>query len=49
MEKLINDFSVSLFLWQIFLFVLLIVAVYFIVKLYKKVMRHLDNKSKSTE
>ncbi|SHG65750.1 hypothetical protein SAMN05443549_105254 [Flavobacterium fluvii] len=49
MEKLINDFSISLFLWQTFLFVSLIVVVYFIVKLYKKVMRYLDNKSKATE
>ena len=49
MEKLINDFSFSLFLWQTFIFVLLCAIIYFLVKLYKKVMVNLGNKSKTTE
>ncbi len=45
MEKTINDLSIGLFLWQLFVLVLLITIVYFVVKLYKKVVKHLDNKS----
>ena len=49
MEKMINDFSFSLFLWQTFVLVLLVAIVYFLVKLYKKVMLNLESKSKTTE
>ncbi|OAZ04807.1 hypothetical protein FLB_06550 [Flavobacterium succinicans] len=45
MEKTINDLSIGLFLWQLFVLVLLITIVYFVVKLYKKVVKYLDNKS----
>ncbi len=45
MEKIVNDFSIGLFLWQLFVLVLLITIVYFVVKLYKKVVKYLDNKS----
>ncbi len=39
MEKVINDFSVGLFLWQFVVVVLLIVIVFFLFKLYKKIMK----------
>jgi hypothetical protein len=45
MENIVNDFSISLFLWQLFVLVLLITIVYFVIKLYKKVVKYLDNKS----
>ena len=44
MEKTVNDYSISLFLWQIFVFVLLIAIIYFLVKLYKKYTENLNNK-----
>lgn len=47
MDKLINDFSISLILWQLFLLVLLIGAVFLLVKVTKKVMRYLDHKTKT--
>jgi FlaA1/EpsC-like NDP-sugar epimerase len=46
MEKLITDFSLSLFLWQTFVLVLICAIIYFTVKLYKKVMRYLEYNSK---
>ena len=49
MEKMINDFSFGLFLWQTFVLVLLVAILYFIVKLYKKVMLYLESNSKTTK
>jgi len=46
MEKLINDFSLGLFLWQTFLFILISAIIYFTFKLHKKVMRYLEYNSK---
>ena len=39
MEKVINDFSSSLILWQSILIVLLIAIVNYVFKLYKKIMK----------
>ena len=49
MGKGINNFGWGLFLWQILMILLLIVIVYYIVKLYKKIMKYLDAKNKTTE
>ena len=49
MEILINDFSYGLFLWQAFMLVVLIVGLYFMVKLYRKVMRYLDSATNAAE
>lgn len=49
MEKIMNDFSNGLFLWQAFLFVLVAVTAYFVAKLYKKAMQYMENKAKATE
>lgn len=38
MEKMINNFSIGLFLWQIFLLIIAIAIGYFLVKLYKRSM-----------
>lgn len=43
-EKLFENFSFGLFLWQTLMFILLIVIVIAIVKLYKKLMKYLDKK-----
>lgn len=50
MEKTLENFSSSLFIWQIIMLVLLIAAVYFIIKLYSKLMKYLDrnNETKKT-
>lgn len=45
MEKLTTDFSIGLLLWQTFLVVLFAAIVYFLVKLYKKIMRNTINKN----
>ncbi len=47
MEKFITDFNFSLFLWQTFILGLLCAIIYLLVKLYKKVMQNLENKSKA--
>ena len=39
MEKIIQDFSLSLFLWQFFMICLLIVLIYFLRKVYIKFMK----------
>lgn len=44
MEKSVEHLSFGLIFWQILLIVLIIAAVYFIVKLYKKTMKYLDRK-----
>ncbi|SHL51398.1 hypothetical protein SAMN05443669_1008105 [Flavobacterium xanthum] len=36
MEKIVNDYSIELIIWQIFLVILLLIIIYFVVKLYKK-------------
>ena len=36
MEKIVNDYSTELIIWQIFLVVFVLIIVYFLVKLYKK-------------
>lgn len=45
MEKIINHFSIGLFLWQTFVLVLLVVVAYYLIKLYKKVNKYLDKNS----
>ena len=47
MEKIIDDFSISLFLWQTFLAVSLCTIIYFLMKLYFKVMHYLESRSKA--
>lgn len=47
MEKTLENFSLSLFIWQIIMLVLLIAAVYFIVKLYSKLMKYLDRNNET--
>jgi len=44
MEKIVSEFSLGLFLMQTLMFVLLIIVVYFIIKLYKKLTKYLDRK-----
>ncbi len=40
MEKLFNDFSIGLFMWQLLLFVLGIVIVFYIIKLFRRMLRY---------
>jgi large-conductance mechanosensitive channel len=42
----IDDFSFGLVIWQILLFIIIVFAVYFLVKLYTKFSRVLDLKTK---
>lgn len=42
MEKILDDFSIGLFLLQTLMFLVLIVIVFAIVKLYKKLIKYLD-------
>jgi hypothetical protein len=44
MEKIFNEFSFGLFLWQTLMFIVLIVIVIAIVKLYEKLIKYLDRK-----
>lgn len=44
MEKIFNEFSIGLFIGQTFMFLVLIIVVFAIVKLYKKLMKYLDRK-----
>jgi F0F1-type ATP synthase membrane subunit b/b' len=44
MKKTLDNFSFGLFLWQTLMFIVLIVIVIAIVKLYKKLMKYLDRK-----
>ncbi len=46
MEKTISDFSISLLLWQILVFILLLIIIYYLIKLYKKASRYFDKNSK---
>ncbi|PBJ12196.1 hypothetical protein BSF42_21510 [Flavobacterium sp. ACN6] len=39
MEKLIGGFEIGLLLWQLFLVALFVAVIYFIYKLYKKIMQ----------
>lgn len=45
MEKTINDLSIGFFLWQTFIFVLLLFVIYYLYKLYGKVDKHFDKKT----
>ena len=47
MEKIINDFSIGLFLWQTILLILLILIIYCMIKLYSKVVKYMENKVKN--
>ena len=38
MEKIINEFSIGLFLWQLFVLSFFVAIVYFGVKLYRKIL-----------
>ena len=44
MEKILNDFSFGLFIWQILVIILLVIIVYSIIKLYRKLIKYLDRK-----
>jgi F0F1-type ATP synthase membrane subunit b/b' len=39
-----NDLSISLFIWQTVTLVLLFTVIYYIIKLYRKLMKYLDQK-----
>lgn len=45
METIIEDFSIGLMLWQVFLFVIAIVVIFFLAKLGRRMMRYYDAKS----
>lgn len=49
MENSLNNFETSLFIWQFLIFALLILVIYFAVKLYKKIIKYLESKSKVNE
>ncbi len=42
MEKQVNDFSVGLLLWQIFIVILAIAVIYVITKLVRSILRYLN-------
>jgi hypothetical protein len=44
MEKILDNFSIGLFFLQTLMFLVLIIVVFAIVKLYKKLMKYLDKK-----
>ncbi|WP_291089598.1 hypothetical protein [Flavobacterium sp. BFFFF1] len=44
METIVNDFSIPLMLWQALNVLLIATAIYVIVRLYRRVMKYLDNK-----
>ncbi len=44
MEKILNDFSFGLFIWQILIIILLLIIIYSIIKLYRKLIKYLDRK-----
>ncbi|WP_298153011.1 hypothetical protein [Flavobacterium sp.] len=44
METIVNDFSIPLMLWQALNVLLIVTAIYVIVRLYRRVMKYLDNK-----
>ena len=44
MEDLLENFSIGLFIGQTLMFLVLIIVVFAIVKLYKKLMKYLDKK-----
>jgi len=45
MEIIVNDLSIGVLLWQIFLFAVAIVVVFFLVKLGRRMLRYYGNKS----
>lgn len=45
MEIIVNDLSIGLLLWQIFLFIIALVVIFFLVKLGRKMMRYYGNKN----
>lgn len=42
MEKTISDFSFELFFWQLLGLIVVIVIIYFLIKLYKKIIKYVD-------
>lgn len=44
MDKLINNFSSGLFLWQLFMIVLSVLLIVFLVRLGRKMQRHYTQK-----
>ena len=44
MEKILDDFSIGLFLLQTLMFLVLIVIIFAIIKLYKKLIKYLERK-----
>lgn len=45
MEKIVNDFSLGLFVWQIILFALLLALIYFAMKFGKVLYKYLKKNS----
>ncbi len=45
--EILNGFSFGLLIWQLLVLVLLITIIYFVVKLYKKLIVFLDKNKKS--
>lgn len=44
-EVVFNDFSIITILWQILCVALLIILIYFMIQLYRKVTKYLDSKN----
>ena len=49
MEKTINEFSIGLFIWQIFALVAVILVFFLLLKIYRKISKFLDLKIKILE
>ncbi len=45
MEKILEEFSLSLFIWQTVMFILLIIIIYYLRKLYIKLINYLNKNS----
>ncbi len=44
---MINNFEPVLLLWQFFLIIALITIAYFVIKLYRRIVKYLDTKNNS--
>jgi uncharacterized protein YneF (UPF0154 family) len=49
MEKFMNNFSLSLFLWQLFLLIVVVVAIILIIMLGRYIIRRLESKYRNKE
>jgi F0F1-type ATP synthase membrane subunit b/b' len=46
MEKIIDNMSFGIFFTQTIMFILLFIIIYYLIKLYKKVIKYLDKHEK---